>query len=367
MFSFKYKRCAAVHKAHENTAGPIAAFRTTGYTLSMEHFSEEQVTIDQVFGPVPSRRLGRSLGVNNIPPKYCSYACVYCQLGNPQHVNVERRSFYEPDVLFDAVSARISRLANENQTPDFITIVPDGEPTLDQNLGTLIDRLTTLKRPDPIAEGAMKPRIAVITNGSLLYDPAVRDALTGADGVSVKIDAPDDRTWRRIDRPARALRYDAVIDGIRSFRSGYGGFLATETMLVADVNDDDRRLQETAAVIGTIQPQIAYISIPTRPPSEEWVHPPSDERIIAAYRIFAGTRLRVELNTSYEIGRFGTAGSLQESILSTAAVHPIPETALREMVDESDEEWSVVDRLVKEGRLNRRDYRDRVFYLTNLR
>jgi wyosine [tRNA(Phe)-imidazoG37] synthetase (radical SAM superfamily) len=121
------------------------------------------------FGPVPSRRLGRSLGINNIPPKTCSYACIYCQLGRTLHLQTERAAFYDPVLLFDEVAKRLDAVRSAGENVDFLSFVPDGEPTLDLNLGRLIELL----RP-------LGSEIAVITNSSLLWRPEVRDELATA-------------------------------------------------------------------------------------------------------------------------------------------------------------------------------------------
>src|SRR3989304_4740935 len=116
-----------------------------------------------VFGPIPSRRLGRSLGINNIPPKVCSYSCVYCQIGLTDSMSVARKEFHFPDEIFKDVSAKVKHLQNAGEQIDYLTFVPDGEPTLDINIGKEILELKTLKI-----------KIAVITNASLLWDEKVR-------------------------------------------------------------------------------------------------------------------------------------------------------------------------------------------------
>ena len=141
----------------------------------------------RVFGPVPSRRLGRSLGINNIPPKICSYSCVYCQLGRSLSMVNHRGEYYDPEELGKEVLDAIQCLAQNNERVDYLTVVPDGEPTLDQNLGRLIDLLKT--------SGV---KVAVITNSTLLDDPEVRQDLSKADLVSIKVDAVDQKTWKKI-------------------------------------------------------------------------------------------------------------------------------------------------------------------------
>ena len=143
-----------------------------------------------VFGPVPSRRLGRSLGINNIPPKVCSYSCVYCQLRRTPRIQVKREAFYDPDELVRAVRDRVNELRSKGERIDYLTFIPDGEPTLDLNLGKEISALKDLGIP-----------IAVITNASLIFREEVQEELSQADWVSLKVDAAREATWKRINRP----------------------------------------------------------------------------------------------------------------------------------------------------------------------
>ncbi|MCD6323970.1 MAG: radical SAM protein, partial [Desulfurococcales archaeon] len=186
-----------------------------------------------VFGPVPSRRLGRSLGVNNIPPKTCTYSCVYCQLGNTLTMTVERRAFYRPEEIVEAVSKHAGKVLQLGGRIDYVTFVPDGEPTLDINLG---EEIAGIK--------ALGFRVAVITNSSLIWLDDVRDALLQADWVSLKVDAVDEHVWRRVDRPHKSLKLGSILEGIQEFSRSFKGFLATETMLVSRVNDDTNSICE---------------------------------------------------------------------------------------------------------------------------
>ena len=151
------------------------------------------------FGPVPSRRLGKSLGINNIPPKICTYACVYCQLGSTLQMRVDRQPFYAPEALVTDVQRKVASAREKDETIDYLTFVPDGEPTLDVNLG----REMALLRPLSI-------KIAVISNASLIWRVDVREELAHADWVSLKVDAATEDVWRRVDRPHGKLRLAAI-------------------------------------------------------------------------------------------------------------------------------------------------------------
>jgi wyosine [tRNA(Phe)-imidazoG37] synthetase (radical SAM superfamily) len=252
--------------------------------------------------------------------------------------------------------ARIEELRERDQTPDYVTIVPDGEPTLDCELGGVIDGVI----------GSGVP-VAVITNGSLLADEAVRRDLARADWVSVKIDAADQAHWRRIDRPDRSLVFDDVISGMRRFADEFRGTLATETMLVAGLNDGEDELAAIAEIAASLSPDVAYISVPTRPPAESWVEAPNDDRIIAAHHVFLDSGLPAELNISFDTGEFTVGDDVADGILSVAAVHPIERGAIEAILDRSGAPWALVETLIDANRLLARRYRDREYFVTNLR
>ncbi len=308
-----------------------------------------------VFGPVPSRRLGRSLGINNIPPKICSYSCVYCQLGRTPRMRVEPGAFYRPEEVVRAVRARVAELRARGEPVDYLTFVPDGEPTLDENLGEEIEALADLGVP-----------VAVITNASLVYQEDVRAALLSADWVSLKVDAATEAVWKRINRPHKGLSLAAIRRGISEFAREFRGTLVTETMMVAGVNDAPEEVAAVAAFLAGIGPAIAYISVPTRPPAEPWVEPPAEEALLRAYQIFTELLPRAELLIGYEGEAFAASGDPVADILSISAVHPLREDALRELLAREGADWSVVERLLGEGKLVELAYRGRRFYLRRL-
>jgi len=196
----------------------------------------------RTFGPVPSRRLGRSLGINNIPPKVCSYACVYCQVGRTLRMRTDRQTFYPPDELVAEVFAAVDRSREAGEQIDFLSFVPDGEPTLDVNLGREIELL----RPLEIG-------LAVITNSSLISRPDVRADLMNVDWVSLKFDAVREDVWRRINAPRADLDLTEIQEGARRFADEYRGRLVTETMLIEGLNDDVALLEELADFLAELQ------------------------------------------------------------------------------------------------------------------
>jgi wyosine [tRNA(Phe)-imidazoG37] synthetase (radical SAM superfamily) len=304
------------------------------------------------FGPVPSRRLGRSLGINNIPPKICTYSCVYCQLGRTHGTTIQRTPMYAPSLIHEEVDARVRMLRTAGEPVEYLTFVPDGEPTMDANLGNEIQRLRDLSIP-----------IAVITNSSLLWQPELREELNGADLVSLKIDTVRHRTWKRINRPHPALFLEHILEGIRLFSKSFHGTIYTETMLVQGVNDTEEEMEGVAEELAVLHPDRAYLSIPIRPPAERWVVPPSEEDVTMAYQIFREKVEEVECLTGMEDPTFLAVGDAEEDLLRITAVHPMREEAVRAFLQRAGGEWSIVEQLLQRGELVEVSYRGQRFFL----
>jgi len=305
-----------------------------------------------IFGPVPSRRLGHSLGINNIPPKVCTYACAYCQLGRTIKMQLERQMFYEKEFIIGAVKDKVELTKKSGEKIDYLTFVPDGEPTLDISLGFEIISLKFLNIP-----------IAVITNSSLIWQPEVRNDLFNADWVSLKVDAVDEEIWHKIDRPHRKLDLDLILEGALEFRRSFKGKLVTETMLVANINDNDNHLNQIGEFLSRINPDISYISIPIRPPAEAWVQPPAEDIINRAYQIFNKKVRHVEYLTGYEGDSFTFSGDIKEDILSITSVHPMREDAVDILLKRAGSNWEIINRLIALNQIVETEYGGHKFYL----
>ena len=289
------------------------------------------------FGPVPSRRLGKSLGINNIVyPKTCTYSCIYCQAGKTMKKTFRRESFYDPDDIYDKVSQHLKILKGGNY-PDFLTFVSNGEPTLDQNLGKAIRLLKKTGIP-----------VAVITNASLLSDKSVRDDLCLADWVSFKLDAGDIITWYLINRPVAGLDFENILSGIKLFSKEFKGTLCTESMIIRGINDTSENFSAIAEIIRFIDPVKAYLSVPTRPPVEKFVKPPEPERLIEAWQIFSKNQIKTEFLTGYEGSDTGFTGNIYEDILNITAVHPLREDSLLKLLENDNADFNIVDALMNQ-------------------
>jgi len=307
------------------------------------------------FGPVPSRRLGHSLGINNIPPTICSYSCIYCQLGRTIQMQVKRRAFYEPEEILCGVQDKVAKTKRATEPIDYLAFVPDGEPTLDIHLGREINLVKPLSIPT-----------AVITNASLIWRQDVRENLMGADWVSLKVDAVEEQPWRQVNRPHGSLDLASILDGALEFARIYDGELVTETMLVAGVNDGEAHLEAIAGFLARLQPATAYLAIATRPPAEKWVRVPDETTLNRAYQVLSDKVERVEYLVGYEGNAFAFTGNVEEDLLSITAVHPMREDAVSAFLVRAGAEWEVVHRLVARDQLVKTEYGDHNFYLRRL-
>ena len=309
------------------------------------------------FGPVPSRRLGKSLGINNIPAKTCSYSCVYCQLGRTTNMTTGRQAFYKPEDIFMEVKRKVDEAISRNERIDYLTFVPDGEPTLDINLGKAISILKQIEIP-----------IAVITNISLIWQDDTKEDLLEANLVSLKVDAVSEDLWRRINRPHKSLKLNGILEGVTEFANEFEGTIISETMLVDGINYGSE-FEKTADFLKSLKKlDKAYIAIPTRPPAEEWVKPANEEILNAAFQVFA-EKLgadRVEFLIGYEGNAFAFTGRVEEDLLSITAVHPMRKEAVEEFLKKANADWCVIEKLLEEDKLIELEYEGNKYYMRRL-
>ncbi len=305
------------------------------------------------FGPVPSRRLGYSLGINHIPPKHCTYCCVYCQVGRTTSLEITRREFYPPQQVIMEVGEALENARRHEKQVDFLTLVPDGEPTLDIHLGDLVLGLKQFDIP-----------LAVITNSSLIFQQDVQQALLPVDWVSFKVDSVDEASWRKVNRPHAKLSLTAIINGMLEFRGKYHGELVTETMLISGVNDADSSIESLSNFLLALQPFKSYLAIPIRPPAEMWVMPPDPEVLLTYLEKISKKCPFIDLLFDMEEGDFSSTGNLIRDILAITAVHPMREDALRSMVGNANGNWNVVESLVNSSELICVTYRDENYFIT---
>jgi wyosine [tRNA(Phe)-imidazoG37] synthetase (radical SAM superfamily) len=310
-----------------------------------------------VFGPVPSRRLGKSLGINNIRPKVCTYSCVYCQLGKTSENTITRQFFYQPSDILKEAKRKVANANYRNERIDYLTFVSDGEPTLDANLGKEISLLKRMGIP-----------IAVLTNASMLWLKDVRQDLLKADYVSLKVDAVKDDLWRKINRPHKNLELSAILKGIRDFAETFKGTIVTETMLVNSV-DYANEFERIARFLTDLKKlDRSYIGVPIRPPAETWVKPAREEVLNVAFQVFSeklGAN-KVEYLIGYEGNAFAFTGNVEEDLLGIMAVHPMRAEAVEEFLRKANSCWQIIEKLLREGKIVELEFEGNRYYMRKL-
>ncbi|MBW1991205.1 MAG: radical SAM protein, partial [Deltaproteobacteria bacterium] len=248
-------------------------------------------------GPVNSRRLGRSLGVDVIPPKTCTFDCIYCELGRTTHLTLKRRPY-----AVKAIIREIQEYFQEPRVvPDFVTLAGSGEPTLNAGLKEIIAAV----------QAVTDTPVAVLTNGALLYRAEVRRDLQAAQVVLPSLDAAREETFRHINRPAPGLAVDLLVTGLEAFRQEFAGQLWLEVMLLRGINDQEPELAALKEAIARIRPDKVQLNTAVRPVAEAYAHPLSREEMsaIAAY-LGEGAEVIADFSSSHR-----AAGSVTDRTL----------------------------------------------------
>ena len=269
-----------------------------------------------VFGPVVSRRLGRSLGVDVVPFKTCTYNCIYCQLGPTTRRTLERKSY----VPLDAVLDELRRKLAAGVPADYITIAGSGEPTLYADLKPLIRNIKAMTSIP----------VAVITNGALFWMPEVQEAVLEADVVVPSLDAGNEASFARVNRPYPEVTFDQMVEGLASFRRRYHGQLWLEVFLLSGVTDSDSELDQIRDIAERIQPDKIQLNTVARPtPGREGEAPaepvPEEKMKRIAQRLGGSFALPAEVIAHYELPRHivrQTSVCCQDDVLAVIQRHP---------------------------------------------
>jgi wyosine [tRNA(Phe)-imidazoG37] synthetase (radical SAM superfamily) len=225
-----------------------------------------------LFGPVPSRRFGRSLGVDLTPFKTCSFDCIFCQLGRTTEKTVRRAEY----VRVDPVVSELGAWINGGGTADYISLAGSGEPTLNSGFGEVLEFIREFSRIPS----------ALLSNGSLFWQPQVRQAAKRADVVKLSLSAWDEASFVRINRPHPELTFACIMDGYRSFREEYTGKLWLEVFLVEGLNSAPQDVEAIASLAKSIAPDEIHINTAVRPPAEEDVSVVPRERMESLAALF---------------------------------------------------------------------------------
>ncbi len=218
-----------------------------------------------LYGPVPSRRLGRSLGVDIVPAKVCTLDCIYCQVGKTTNTTIERKEYLPAQLIIDELSNALS----QGLEADYITLAGSGEPTLNSQLGYIIDEI---KKITDIP-------VAIVTNGTLLYMKDVREDCAKADVVLPSLDAGDEKVFLKINRPHPDISIEKLISGLCEFRKEYSGQIWLEVFLVESINSNSEQITKIKAAVNRIQPDKVQLNTAVRPTTEEGVKKLSAEKL----------------------------------------------------------------------------------------
>ena len=261
-----------------------------------------------IYGPVPSRRLGRSLGVDLVPFKTCTFDCIYCQLGRTTNKTVERREY----VAVKEVIIELERSLAAGDTPDYISISGSGEPTLNSGIGGLIGKIKSLTDIP----------VAVLTNGSLLWISEVQDALIESDLVLPSLDAGDEKLFRYVNRPHKGIPFERMVEGIAEFKSRFPGEVWLEVFLLNGVTGIPAEAERIAALAERIGPSKVQLNTASRPPAEEFALAMTMEQMKKIAGLFS---MKVEVISEYQgsgLPLLSTRETMDESILSLLSRRP---------------------------------------------
>ena len=300
-----------------------------------------------VFGPVPSRRLGLSLGVDLVRPKTCTLDCVYCELGPTTCLTTARARFRDPDAVLAQVKKRLGELSSP---PDFITLSGSGEPTLHLDIEKILRDLRQMT----------KSRLAVLTNGTLTPDPQVRRALCLADVVVPSLDAVSPEAFQRVNRPALGLNTQDIIEGLKALSREHKGEVLLEILLVAGINDMDQEVDRLVKAAACIKPSRVQLNTVVRPPAVSGMSAVGDERLGEIAGRFS---VPVEVIAPPK-GRAGPdKGRLDQQVVEMTRRRPCTTADVAAMAGIGQKEAQrLIQRLIKGGRMIEEHFGPKTFY-----
>ncbi|HXX33712.1 MAG TPA: radical SAM protein [Thermodesulfobacteriota bacterium] len=301
-----------------------------------------------LYGPVPSRRLGRSLGIDLVPHKICTYDCIYCQIGNTTEITPVRKEYAPVKEILEEVS---SFLKEETSSVDYLSLSGSGEPTLHSQIRSVIEGIKAITSIP----------IAIITNGSLLYDKQVRKDLLRADIVLPSLDAVSAEVFMKINRPHSGISVEKVVEGLVEFRRVFKGQIWLEILFCKGVNDSKEELVRMRKVIDRIQPDLIHLNTVVRPPSEKWAVPLNQKEMEEIKAFFGRSASIIS-----EFDRHPPVVSerdIKQEILDILKRRPLSAFDLSEGMGISKNELDgYIKPLMEEGRIRSRLFRGSIYY-----
>jgi len=277
-----------------------------------------------IFGPVTSRRLGQSLGVDPVPLKTCNWNCVYCQLGRSVPMTNERKDYYPREEIWEELRGFLAD--PKRPQVDWISIVGSGEPLLMKSLGWLIKQ---------IKEATDIP-VALITNGSLFFMPEVRQEVLAVDAILPSVDAGTPELYKKMNRSHPQITFERCRDGLIDLRQEYKGQLWPEVVLVQGINDSQQVLEDIASLLKAVNPDQIHLNVPQRPPAEGWVALPGEQTVERAVAILEKVAPVVRAQSKVELVKPGV--DIKSAIIEIISRHPVSDADLRQMLGSGDEE-----------------------------
>lgn len=323
--------------------GPEAAKR-----IGPSAWGKGMRTYRHLYGPVPSRRLGRSLGIDLVPHKICTYDCIYCQVGKTTHRTLQRKEYIPVEEVLEEVK---HYLKEETCPVDHLSLSGSGEPTLHSRIRSIIEGIKTMTSIP----------VAVITNGSLLFEEEVRKDLLGSDKVLPSLDAVSPEVFMKVNRPHPEFKIEEVIEGMVEFRKIYNGQIWLEILFCKGVNDGHEELMKIKQVVDQIQPDRIHLNTVIRPPSEKWVAPLNQEEM-EAIQSFLGEKASIisEFNRHPPSVRIG---NIKEEILRILRRRPLSFSDLSRGIGVREEELDhYIGSLLEEKRIRICDFGNKIFY-----
>jgi wyosine [tRNA(Phe)-imidazoG37] synthetase (radical SAM superfamily) len=301
-----------------------------------------------LYGPVPSRRLGRSLGIDLVPHKICTYDCIYCQIGNTTEKTLVRKEYAPVKEILEEV---MSFLKEGSSSVDHLSLSGSGEPTLDSQIRSVIEGIKALTSIP----------IAVITNGSLLYDREVRQDLLRADIVLPSLDAVSAEVFMKINRPGQGFSAEKVIEGLLQFRKAFKGQIWLEILFCKGVNDSKEELVRMKKVIDRIQPDLIHLNTVVRPPSEKWAVP-LNQKEMEEIKAFFGKSASI-ISEFDRHSPMVSERDIKQEILEILKRRPLSVSDLSKGMGISKDELDrYIKQLVEEGKIQSRLFGDSIYY-----
>lgn len=303
-----------------------------------------------IYGPVPSRRLGLSLGINIVPYKICSYDCVYCEVGKTTNLTVKRESFFPLEEIFQEFCDYIDKVGKL----DYVTFSGSGEPTLNKDIGVLIDRV----------KDKTDKSIAVLTNGSLLWMDEVKEDLKNADVIVPSLDTADENVFKMINRPHPSLNVNKVIEGIKDFTQSFKGEIWLEILFVRGMNDTEDEIKRLAEAINVINPLRVQLSTVTRPGVEDYALPVGTEKLNSIKEeLFKLCHLPVEAIREFDKSNVDFLVNLDKAVLKMIAIRPCTMEDLTRAFDVNEQTMkTTLEKLKEERNIEQGLFSGKVFF-----